>query len=398
MSQAFNTPIGSLLFVLEEFDFVRRSHVTFVMIVACSVPATIVSLALKRFFNMSTSFLSLPPPAGLSSESLSLWYLMFMAILIGIITAFVGEFFSRSVLFLRTRSSQFVKLFDNKTGDDDESDSEYTDESEFTEEDFDEEENQRDSTPLAIAAANAETNKFNGKFHPDGGNASPYNNHTQGQGRATMDSGDMSDAGSLDLNTSYHPAAVAKGSGGGQMVPGKGGDDSHYIPMDGRHNMANEVSLSGGEVSVTSGTPRASNNDFHKPRQSEISGSSSNKVLHDSGHTSSSSDANPTRGNAAVGKTVSVKSGGRGSGKNALDEPEYATLDHHPSVNVISFNLPPGSKGGRDSEKSMGGGGRPGHSSSMDSMQSGADAHGNISLTLSRIENNTVHRTSHLKH
>ena len=43
LSQAFNTPIGSLLFVLEEFDFVRRSHITFVMIVACSVPATAVS-------------------------------------------------------------------------------------------------------------------------------------------------------------------------------------------------------------------------------------------------------------------------------------------------------------------------------------------------------------------
>ncbi len=50
---------------------------------------------------------------------------------------------------------------------------------------------------------------------------------------------------------------------------------------------------------------------------------------------------------APVGKTVSVISDGKGygkGGKNNLMEPEYATLDYHPSVNVISFNLPPGSK------------------------------------------------------
>ncbi|CAD7942959.1 unnamed protein product [Amoebophrya sp. A120] len=112
LSQAFNTPIGSLLFVLEEFDFVRRSHITFVMIVACSVPATAVSLYLKKAFDLHSSFLALPPPENLASDDVSLLLLYLYAGLIGAITSMFSELFSTLVLRFRSRFATFVSSFE----------------------------------------------------------------------------------------------------------------------------------------------------------------------------------------------------------------------------------------------------------------------------------------------
>eukprot|EP00392_Amoebophrya_sp_AT5.2_P004199 g4207.t1 len=117
LSQAFNTPIGSLLFVLEEFDFVRRSHITFVMIVACSVPATAVSLYLKKSFNLHSSFLALPPPENLASNDVSLLLLYVYAALIGAITAMFSEMFSEMVLRFRSRFASFVSSFETDDHD-----------------------------------------------------------------------------------------------------------------------------------------------------------------------------------------------------------------------------------------------------------------------------------------
>jgi H+/Cl- antiporter ClcA len=91
LSQAFNTPIGSLLFVLEEFDFVRRSHITFVMIVACSVPATVISLQLKHIFGLPSSFLALPAPERLEDPNISLVILYGMAVIIGLFSGWAAE-------------------------------------------------------------------------------------------------------------------------------------------------------------------------------------------------------------------------------------------------------------------------------------------------------------------
>lgn len=102
LSQAFHTPLGALLFALEEFDFVRRSHITFVLISACAVPAVLVSSGLKNELSSggNAALFSIPPPRNLDKihTSLSTGFfggvtIFFLATFIGIVMAFLAELF-----------------------------------------------------------------------------------------------------------------------------------------------------------------------------------------------------------------------------------------------------------------------------------------------------------------
>lgn len=52
---------------------------------------------LKKAFSLHASFLALPPPEGLSSNTLSLVFLYFMAVSIGMVCSVIAELFSAMV-------------------------------------------------------------------------------------------------------------------------------------------------------------------------------------------------------------------------------------------------------------------------------------------------------------
>eukprot|EP00397_Hematodinium_sp_SG-2012_P001773 GEMP01001778.1.p1 GENE.GEMP01001778.1~~GEMP01001778.1.p1 ORF type:complete len:949 (+),score=157.28 GEMP01001778.1:343-3189(+) len=106
LSQAFHTPIGALIFALEEFDFVRRSHVTFVLISACAVSATLVSSALKDLSSANAALFSIPPPRKL--DQMSFGVLFIMSTVIGICMAVLAELFNRLVMKSRGRMEAFI--------------------------------------------------------------------------------------------------------------------------------------------------------------------------------------------------------------------------------------------------------------------------------------------------
>ncbi|CAD7926808.1 unnamed protein product, partial [Amoebophrya sp. A25] len=91
------------------------------MIVACSVPATAVSLYLKKAFNLHASFLALPTPENLASSDVSLLLLYVYAGLIGAVTAAVAELFSIMVLRMRSRFATFIASFDEEADDEEDS-------------------------------------------------------------------------------------------------------------------------------------------------------------------------------------------------------------------------------------------------------------------------------------
>lgn len=108
ISQAFHTPLGALIFALEEFDFVRRSHVTFVLISACAVPATLVSTGVKGLLSAggNAALFSIPPPRDL--DKIRYWMLFTLSTSIGIVMALAAEVFNRLVIRSRGKMETFV--------------------------------------------------------------------------------------------------------------------------------------------------------------------------------------------------------------------------------------------------------------------------------------------------